>query len=182
MPRISLSITVQTWGGQASAPAGMDVIGVDDPHQLVPAFCLCPWHVTGARGELRATFDLSASSLPEPLQLHLQLLESRSKVNMAKRIYFLAHGGQVQGVGFRYFTQKRATEYGLTGWCRNTDNNKCAADAIGTQVEGEAQGDEDALKKLLKDIDEGPRSARVVKLDQEERDVVPDEKDFAVRR
>ncbi|KAK1449824.1 acylphosphatase [Colletotrichum melonis] len=48
---------------------------------------------------------------------------------MVKRIYFLAHGGQVQGVGFRdavdrYFTQKRATEYGLTGWCRNTDNNK----------------------------------------------------------
>jgi len=24
----------------------------------------------------------------------------------------------------RYFTQKRAAEYGLTGWVRNTDNNK----------------------------------------------------------
>ncbi|GKT40102.1 uncharacterized protein ColSpa_00283 [Colletotrichum spaethianum] len=49
-------------------------------------------------------------------------------------------------------------------------------------VEGEAQGDEDALKKLLKDIDEGPRSAKVVKLDQEERDLIEDEKDFLVRR
>ncbi|GKT63539.1 acylphosphatase [Colletotrichum tofieldiae] len=69
--------------------------------------------------------------------------------------------------------KKRATEYGLTGWCRNTDNNK---------VEGEAQGSEDALKKLLKDIDEGPRSAKVVKLDQEERDLIEDEEGFLVRR
>ncbi|WYZ42910.1 hypothetical protein EsH8_VI_000609 [Colletotrichum jinshuiense] len=92
---------------------------------------------------------------------------------MVKRIYFLVHGGQVQGVGFRYFTQKRATEYGLSGWCRNTDNNK---------VEGEAQGDEESLKKFLKDVDEGPRSAKVVKLDQEERDLIEDEKDFLVRR
>ncbi|KAK6213983.1 acylphosphatase [Colletotrichum tabaci] len=50
------------------------------------------------------------------------------------------------------------------------------------RVEGEAQGDEDALNKLLKDIDQGPRSAKVVKLDQEERDLVKDEKDFLVRR
>ncbi|KAE9582858.1 hypothetical protein CGMCC3_g921 [Colletotrichum fructicola] len=92
---------------------------------------------------------------------------------MAKRIYFLAHGGVVQGVGFRYFTQKRASEYGLTGWCRNTDNNK---------VEGEAQGEEDALKKLLKDLDDGPRSARVVKLDHEDRDLVDGEEGFLVRR
>ncbi|KAK1597905.1 acylphosphatase [Colletotrichum navitas] len=96
-----------------------------------------------------------------------------SDVSDDPKVYFLAHGGQVQGVGFRYFTQKKATEYGLTGWCRNTDNNK---------VEGEAQGDEDALKKLLKDIDEGPRSAKVVKLDQEERSLIEDEKDFLVRR
>lgn len=50
------------------------------------------------------------------------------------------------------------------------------------QVEGEAQGDEESLKKFLKDVDEGPRSAKVVKLDQEERDLIEDEKDFLVRR
>nr|XP_036583495.1 acylphosphatase [Colletotrichum truncatum]KAF6792538.1 acylphosphatase [Colletotrichum truncatum] len=72
-----------------------------------------------------------------------------------------------------YFAQKRATEYGLTGWCRNTDSNK---------VEGEAQGEEDALKKFLKDVDEGPRSAKVVKLDHEDRDLVDGEQDFLVRR
>ncbi|KAG7116499.1 Acylphosphatase like protein [Verticillium longisporum] len=87
-------------------------------------------------------------------------------------VYFVAHGGRVQGVGFRYFTQKRGTEYGLTGWCRNTDDNK---------VEGEAQGPEDVLKKFFQDVDQGPRSAKVVKLDQTERDVVDGEKDFQVR-
>ncbi|KAG7114046.1 Acylphosphatase like protein [Verticillium longisporum] len=76
------------------------------------------------------------------------------------------------GVGFRYFTQKRGTEYGLTGWCRNTDDNK---------VEGEAQGPEDVLEKFFQDVDQGPRSAKVVKLDQTERDVVDGEKDFQVR-
>ncbi|KAH6998133.1 hypothetical protein BKA56DRAFT_566905 [Ilyonectria sp. MPI-CAGE-AT-0026] len=45
---------------------------------------------------------------------------------MAKRVYFVAHGGIVQGVGFRYFTRRRAQEYGVTGWCRNTPDNKVA--------------------------------------------------------
>ncbi len=27
-----------------------------------------------------------------------------------------------------YFTQKRAVEYNLTGWVRNTDNNKVSTD------------------------------------------------------
>ncbi|KAK3937099.1 Acylphosphatase-like domain-containing protein [Diplogelasinospora grovesii] len=92
---------------------------------------------------------------------------------MVKRVYFLAHGGKVQGVGFRYFTQKRAVEYNLTGWVRNTDNNK---------VEGEAQGPEDSLAKFLKDIDKGPRHAHVVRLDKEDRDVVEGEESFEVRR
>ncbi|KAH8884008.1 Acylphosphatase [Thozetella sp. PMI_491] len=92
---------------------------------------------------------------------------------MTKRIYFLAHGGVVQGVGFRYFTRKRAIELGLTGWVRNTDNNK---------VEGEAQGDDAAIASFLKEVDNGPRSAKVVKLDKEDRDVVDEEKDFQVRR
>jgi acylphosphatase len=33
------------------------------------------------------------------------------------------------------------------------------------QVTGEAQGDEDALKKLKGDLNEGPRAAHVVKLE-----------------
>jgi acylphosphatase len=33
------------------------------------------------------------------------------------------------------------------------------------QVEGEAQGDESALDKLKKDLNEGPKHAKVVKLE-----------------
>ncbi|CAH0049682.1 unnamed protein product [Clonostachys solani] len=92
---------------------------------------------------------------------------------MSERIRFVAHGGIVQGVGFRYFTQKRAREYGITGWCRNTDDNK---------VEGEAQGSIDAMKQFLQAVDKGPRHAHVVKLDKEGRDLVEDESAFEVRR
>ncbi|GAW18181.1 hypothetical protein ANO14919_076550 [Xylariales sp. No.14919] len=91
---------------------------------------------------------------------------------MSQRIYFLVHG-QVQGVNFRNFTQKEATKLSVTGWCRNTDNEK---------VEGEAQGSPDAVKQFLKAIDRGPRLAQVVKLDKENRDLVEGEAQFEVRR
>ncbi|KAK9776937.1 hypothetical protein SCAR479_06338 [Seiridium cardinale] len=82
---------------------------------------------------------------------------------MSQRVYFLVHG-TVQGVNFRNFTQRKATDLGVTGW-----------------VEGEAQGPPDAIKKFLKHIDDGPTHARVVKLDKEERDVQGDESQFEVR-
>ncbi|TWU77085.1 hypothetical protein ED733_008102 [Metarhizium rileyi] len=85
---------------------------------------------------------------------------------MAKRVFFVAKGGVVQGVGFRYFARQKAQEYGITGWCRNTADNK---------VEGEAQGEEDALSKFLKDVGEGPRHATVVQLTRETRETVSGE-------
>ncbi|OJJ77858.1 hypothetical protein ASPBRDRAFT_37088 [Aspergillus brasiliensis CBS 101740] len=67
--------------------------------------------------------------------------------------------GTVQGVGFRDFTQKRATEHDVKGWVKNTHCGR---------VEGEAQGTEDSLQKFLKDINNGPRHAHVVKLEKKE--------------
>ncbi len=49
------------------------------------------------------------------------------------------------------------------------------------QVEGEVQGEDASVDKLLKDVDQGPSGATVVKLTQEARDVVADEAEFAVR-
>ncbi|KAJ2902564.1 acylphosphatase [Zalerion maritima] len=92
---------------------------------------------------------------------------------MAKRVYFLVHGGVVQGVFFRKFTRAKAVELGITGWCRNIPNEK---------VEGEAQGKDQAIKKFLKAVDDGPKHAHVVKLDKEDRDLVEDETDFEIRR
>ncbi|KAK4250472.1 hypothetical protein C7999DRAFT_11732 [Corynascus novoguineensis] len=72
-----------------------------------------------------------------------------------------------------YFTRHRAVELKLTGWVRNTDNKK---------VEGEAQGEEDAVAAFLKHINIGPRHAHVVRLDKEDREVVEGETEFEIRR
>ncbi|CAG7564590.1 unnamed protein product [Fusarium equiseti] len=92
---------------------------------------------------------------------------------MSKRQVYFAVEGRVQGVGFRYFTQKKAQEYGVTGWCRNTKDER---------VEGEAQASEEVLSKFFKDVDDGPRSARVTKVSQEDRQTVDGESDFSVTR
>ena len=49
------------------------------------------------------------------------------------------------------------------------------------QVEGEAQGSEDGIQALLKDLDRGPTHAHVVKLEKQEIDVVEGEEGFEVR-
>ncbi|CAK7271865.1 hypothetical protein SEPCBS57363_004840 [Sporothrix epigloea] len=90
-----------------------------------------------------------------------------------KRVYFLAHGGTVQGVGYRFFTQKKARLLSITGWVRNLPNNK---------VEGEVQGEDADVKTLLQQLDRGPPSAHVVRFDKEDREVVDNETAFDVRR
>lgn len=90
---------------------------------------------------------------------------------MSTRVYFLAHG-MVQGVGFRYFTRKKAAEHQLTGWVRNTDDNK---------VEGEAQGPTDAIATFLEAVGKGPRHSHVAKLDKKDLDVVEGEDGFHIR-
>ncbi|KAJ9195107.1 hypothetical protein DTO166G4_2897 [Paecilomyces variotii] len=88
-----------------------------------------------------------------------------------KRIYFKVHG-TVQGVNFRNFTDTRANDYGLVGFVRNTSDGK---------VEGEAQGSDESLQKLLKDINKGPRLAHVVKVEKQEIDPKEGESNFVVR-
>ncbi|KAF5125436.1 hypothetical protein E5D57_010123 [Metarhizium anisopliae] len=53
--------------------------------------------------------------------------------------------------------------------------------AASCKVEGEAQGDEDTLSKFLKDVDQGPRHAKVVQLTREDRDVIEGEASFSIR-
>ncbi|KAJ3470654.1 hypothetical protein MRS44_000753 [Fusarium solani] len=49
-------------------------------------------------------------------------------------------------------------------------------------VEGEAQAAEDILTKFLKDVDYGPRHARVTKVVKEDREIVEGEDSFDVTR
>lgn len=60
--------------------------------------------------------------------------------------------GRVQGVSFRWYTERRAQELGLTGWVRNHDDGS---------VRLEAQGPEAAVAELVAWLHEGPPHARV---------------------
>jgi acylphosphatase len=64
--------------------------------------------------------------------------------------------GDVQGVGFRYFVQRNAGRLGLRGWVRNNDD--------GT-VEVVAEGGRPELDQLKRALEEGPRMARVERVD-----------------
>ncbi|HVH62168.1 MAG TPA: acylphosphatase [Candidatus Dormibacteraeota bacterium] len=64
--------------------------------------------------------------------------------------------GDVQGVGFRYFVQRRADQLGLRGWVRNNDD--------GT-VEVVAEGRRPQLEELNRALKQGPRMARVDRVD-----------------
>jgi len=72
-----------------------------------------------------------------------------------ERLHAVVHG-DVQGVGFRYYVQRKAHQLGLSGWVRNN--------ADGT-VELVAEGARDALEQLKQAVEEGPRAARVDRVD-----------------
>ena len=60
--------------------------------------------------------------------------------------------GLVQGVGFRYFMQRRARGLGITGWVRNRADGS---------VEAVVQGSADAVAAMIAQAKQGPRTARV---------------------
>jgi acylphosphatase len=70
-------------------------------------------------------------------------------------LYFRV-SGRVQGVGFRYFTQRTARRFGLTGWVRNCFDGS---------VELEAQGPEESLKQLEDELRRGPSFGHVEHLE-----------------
>ena len=84
---------------------------------------------------------------------------------MIARHYILK--GQVQGVGFRYFTYKVGHELGIKGWVRNLWNG---------DVEIHAEGNDEALQQFLDRIKAGPHYAVVenVRVDEVEMEYHPD--------
>jgi len=60
--------------------------------------------------------------------------------------------GKVQGVGYRAFTVRAATQHGLVGGVRNLDDGR---------VELEVEGPKTSILALLEELKVGPPAARV---------------------
>ncbi|WP_368747617.1 acylphosphatase [Enterobacter cancerogenus] len=81
--------------------------------------------------------------------------------------------GMVQGVGFRYSTQREALRLGLTGYARNLDDGS---------VEVLACGEAERVKTLIAWLKAGgPRSARVDKVLTQPHQPDREYADFGIR-
>jgi acylphosphatase len=73
------------------------------------------------------------------------------------RLHARVHG-EVQGVSFRYYTMRRASELGLSGFVRNHWDGS---------VEVVAEGEREAVDQLLAWLHIGPPSAAVERVDSQ---------------
>jgi len=87
-----------------------------------------------------------------------------------KRFHLVVRG-VVQGVGFRYYTNKEAKQLYLSGWVRNHQDGS---------VEIEVQGEEQPLTRFIEWVHEGPTRSLVESVTITE---VAEEKDtgFSIR-
>ncbi len=70
---------------------------------------------------------------------------------MKANVTILARG-VVQGVGFRFFVDRKAREYGLCGWVKNLPSG---------EVEIEVEGERGMIEDFIKEIKVGPSMASV---------------------
>lgn len=90
---------------------------------------------------------------------------SRIRVSLVVR-------GQVQGVGFRYFTKRTAQALELTGWVRNCTDGS---------VEAVLEGPKEAVNAALDDLRQGPAGGHVEKLHCEQQPYRGEFERFEVR-
>jgi len=70
--------------------------------------------------------------------------------------------GRVQGVGYRYFADRWASQFGIRGYVKNLWDGNVEVYAIGEAM---------ALEELKRQLAEGPRSARVAAIDESDEPV-----------
>lgn len=85
--------------------------------------------------------------------------------------HFLVRG-RVQGVGFRWFTQRTAARLNVVGYVRNRP---------GGEVEVRAQAEESVLAHFKQELSRGPQGARVSEIIEEDLPVTPDYSEFLIR-
>ncbi|KAA3606866.1 MAG: acylphosphatase [Calditrichaeota bacterium] len=79
--------------------------------------------------------------------------------------------GIVQGVGFRFFVQKTALHYGLSGFVKNLQNGDVFIEAIGTQTK---------LNLFIEEIEVGNRFSDVRNVKIEFDSIEKDFDDFKI--
>jgi len=65
--------------------------------------------------------------------------------------------GLVQGVGFRFFTQRSAAKHQILGYVKNLEDGR---------VEALIEGDEEAVKAFHEDLLAGPSYSRVEQVEE----------------
>jgi len=79
--------------------------------------------------------------------------------------------GVVQGVGFRWFVERTAKKYGLSGWVKNLYDGS---------VETYAEGDDSLLREFINDVKIGPAGSRVSGVKVEWSEFTGNFKDFRI--
>ncbi len=80
--------------------------------------------------------------------------------------------GRVQGVGYRFFTQKRALLFNLKGYVQNLYNGDVKVVAIGSKED---------LDNFLNQLWIGPSLAKVKAISKSKLDNCADYKDFSIK-
>ncbi|MDZ7860335.1 MAG: acylphosphatase [Candidatus Krumholzibacteriota bacterium] len=80
--------------------------------------------------------------------------------------------GVVQGVGFRFFTKRLASDLGLEGFVRNLADGS---------VEAEVEGDRDRTEKFIKELGKGPPASNVAHVETESLPDGGDYRGFEIR-
>lgn len=77
-------------------------------------------------------------------------------LKMGEQSFVVRVWGQVQGVGFRYFTRERALQLGLRGHAYNLEDGS---------VEVLIAGPDQAVQMMLGWLEHGPRTATVTRME-----------------
>jgi acylphosphatase len=80
--------------------------------------------------------------------------------------------GRVQGVGYRWFTQRAAERLGIRGYVRNLPSG---------EVEVRAQADESLLFDFKQELSRGPYGARVNEIVEQDLKVTNEYSSFFIR-
>ncbi len=88
-----------------------------------------------------------------------------------KRLHLIV-SGVVQGVGFRWYTQRIATSLGLTGWVRNLQNG---------DVEIVVEGKSDIIEMFISELKNGYLGRNISRIKRIEEEYKGEFSDFRIK-